>query len=279
MKILAVIIVYNQLIRETTTYRTLIASVDASNRRGDICVIVYDNSRQAQQGDSAESIISRYVHDPMNGGLSTGYNYALDYALVNNCDWLLLLDQDTELSVDFVSTLMNDISGVQDKKVIVAVVPKVFCGDAPISPFFVRLGGTFQTIRRFDKTIEKYEIGAINSGSAVRVSYLEAIGGFNAAFKLDMLDHWLFHTMYLDNKRLLISDTVIRHKLSVQDYSSIDYHRYNSIISAEVTYYKNYRSAMDYVVFKVRLAIRAFKLLLIRKRASLAVLTFKRIFH
>ena len=48
-----------------------------------------------------------YVHDPSNGGLASAYNYALARAESEEREWLLLLDQDTSLTAEFISELVE----------------------------------------------------------------------------------------------------------------------------------------------------------------------------
>ena len=48
-----------------------------------------------------------YVHDPSNGGLAPAYNFALEHAESEGREWLLLFDQDTSLTVDFLVELVT----------------------------------------------------------------------------------------------------------------------------------------------------------------------------
>ncbi len=59
---------------------------------------------------------------------------------------------------------------------------------------------------------------AINSGVAWSVKFLKKIGGFNPAFSLDFLDHWLFWKVDQLEKTVEILPVRMEHDLSVLDY-------------------------------------------------------------
>ncbi|MED9788052.1 MAG: glycosyl transferase family 2, partial [Latilactobacillus curvatus] len=105
-----------------------------------------------------------------------------------------------------------------------------------------------------------------NSGSAVPVDILQSIGGFNEAFPLDFLDHWLFWRLNQIDQPYLILETQLKHSLSVQTPSAMSTTRYASILAGEALYYSQYnldefsnyrkhlmlRSAKQFLKFKNR---------------------------
>jgi GT2 family glycosyltransferase len=279
VKLLVVIVIYNETITETKTYSSFIKSIISGNLSNNIELMIYDNSIESQQNIILTTPFNTmYIHDPSNGGLSKAYNCALSYANDQNMDWLLLLDQDSELSFSFIETLLKNIKKVQNDEHIAAIVPKVFANNIVISPFFIGLGGTFKQISHFDFIYNDSEVGAINSGSLIRVSFLQAIGGFNQTLWLDMLDLWLFHEIYLYDKKILVTSNPINHNLSVLDYSTISYQRYNNIITSENYFYRYHKGFYDLFFFKLRLFCRFTKQVIVRRRLSIALLTFRRIF-
>ena len=71
-----------------------------------IKVVLYDNSLLPINEQYSENVI--YFHDKINGGVSAGYNYASKIAKeLGNIDFLLLLDQDTLFSSDYIDVLVR----------------------------------------------------------------------------------------------------------------------------------------------------------------------------
>lgn len=272
--ILPVIVLYNTKLEDSDTYNTLKASIDASLLSGSIGIVVYDNSAIPQTVKTNVSSDILYFHDVKNGGVSKAYNYALDVALQRGCEWLLLLDQDSELPLNFIDNCLSDIISLYDKSSIVAIVPTVYCGSKLISPCKIGWGGKMFPISGNGVGVRKDEITAINSGALVKVSFLNYIGGFNNEFWLDMLDHWLFRTIYCNEMCVAIGKTKISHELSIQNYSTMSLTRYQNIVTAESRFCLTNRSIAYKLVFRFRLVIRIFKLLLIYKRPDLSVITF-----
>ena len=88
--ILCVIVLYKSIYNECKTYRTFI------QKNKDINVYICDNSPCRQNCE--DYTVVKYDHSSFNLGLSKSYNKACDYAKINNYNWILLLDQDTDFS-------------------------------------------------------------------------------------------------------------------------------------------------------------------------------------
>ncbi|MFD1466120.1 glycosyltransferase [Lapidilactobacillus mulanensis] len=231
MKFIIVAVLYNKKITDLPYYSLF----DQLFQR-DISIICYDNSPFAQSVSIVESHF-HYYHDEKNSGIAAAYNYALKMANKNHVAALLLLDHDTQLTLELVDMYLATV--LDDK--LVAAVPRVVSNGEQISPV-----DASQYINHSSKAIDpgiySNPLMAINSGSLISVAFLNELGGFNQSFPLDFLDHWLFYEISQHGKKVLILDTSLDHDLSVQNYQNVSHTRYNSIIDSETKYYSNYRT-------------------------------------
>ena len=76
-----------------------------------------------------------------------------------------------------------------------------------VSPVFANILRPLKS-EKPESGIQHTPVMAINSGAFIRVSFLDEIGGFNNQFPLDFLDHWLFHEIYANGKKVWVLDTV-----------------------------------------------------------------------
>ena len=168
-------------------------------------LILYDNSAQPQRPEIATSYPVCYIHDPSNGGLVSAYNFALQRAESEEREWLLLLDQDTSLTPEFVLELVRATGSLQSRSEVAAIVPKLQVNgriDSPAADFFDQMRRQFlrpeQAITQATVGIQEQSLCSYNSGSALRVTALRSIGGFPSEFWLDFLDHAVFHALFLN---------------------------------------------------------------------------------
>jgi GT2 family glycosyltransferase len=237
----------------------------ASSER--IQVFVYDNSPVATEPFTTQDVV--YHHDPSNGGLSAAYNAALSYAAQEGYQWLLLLDQDSELLREFVDQVHAATCEYASREDVVAIVPHVFSGNRHVSPSSVSLG----ELRPYSPQttgIASGEITAINSGAVLRVSFLKSLGGFDARFWLDYLDHWLFRRIYCEGKKVLVLPATINHDLSVCEYrTQVSAARYRSILNAELEYMTRERPVSEALLYVAHLCGRVLRQCILLRRFDL----------
>jgi GT2 family glycosyltransferase len=270
--ILPILVLYNCALETSESYRTFLTS--ARNESLDPHLIaVYDNSPLRQVSLEEETNLFAYKHDPSNGGIAAAYNWALDIARSLSFSWLLLLDQDTRLPVSFLTFLCHAAKLYNVNKSVAAIVPIVTCGGVTISPKRVRFG-RLASLPEPAPQVANYEVTAINSGAAIKVTLLTSLGGFNPAYRLDCVDHWLFRQCYALGKTVALSGTVIEHNLSVSDYrNQVSLTRYRSILSAEVLFVTTQKRSIEIPVYVIRLLLRAVKQAVIYRRPKIAALT------
>lgn len=271
-RILSILVLYNCALETSETYRTFIAS--AHNASHDPALIaVYDNSPLRQVSVAEESNLFAYRHDPANSGLAAAYNWALEIAQSHGFSWMLLLDQDSQLPSTFLASLVGAVELYDTKQSVAAIVPFVKDGLAEISPRRVRFG-RLAPLSRQSPPLSECEVTAINSGAAIRVSFVQSLGGFNPDYRLDCLDHWLFRQLYAQGKRVALSGSVIEHDLSVSDYrNQVNLARYRGILSAEVLFVTTQKHRREIPVYMIRLMLRAVKQLVIYRRPKLSAIT------
>ena len=161
MKFTLVFVLYEKKITDVPFFSILSKILNE-----DIAVICYDHSKNPQVVNiTHENFI--YLHDPRNIGLNEAYNYALKKAYDNQSQGLLLLDDDSNFTIDFILNLKKQ-NFTED---VVGIVPKIFTKEKQISPLFAK-----DYINRFSKPVTEtglYQerIMGINSGSFWSVDF------------------------------------------------------------------------------------------------------------
>ena len=261
---IAVVVLYRCLPDDSTTINSL--KRHAPQFAGRLKILVYDNSPESWNGVFEEGW--SYLHDSSNGGIAAAYNAALHLAAPST-DWLLLLDQDSSLPNDFLPELFTAIDDCEREPQVAAVVPRVYSHGALISPSQVKLG---HCVREYGFGIRPHEITAINSGSAIRVSVLTQMEGFNIAFWLDFLDYWLYHQIHALGYCVFVSRGKLEHSLSVQNYNgAVSDQRYRNILHSEMLFTNTYRPKIERIYYAIRLFARCGKQTLRYKRKNIAL--------
>lgn len=276
MKITIVAVIYKQKIDESKTFQTLIDAFDhLPDISNQIELVIYDNSPDSQNCTVEEQNWGQvqYVHDPRNVGLATAYNYAFQVAKTNGSKWMLLLDHDTELTEEYVDQIAFSLDVDTS---IAAVVPRIFSEETMISPVVADALRPLKT-EKLQAGLQDQPTMAINSGSLIRVAFLEEINGFNKNFPLDYLDHWLFHEIYARGYKVLVLEASLNHELSVLDYSRVSLERYRSILDTEIYYFKNYKKELM-PSYKIQLVKRLLKQVVLVKNKKIAAYTIRRLF-
>lgn len=275
MNLFAVLIIYNCKIEETKTLNSLIEN-HAKNPQAfrNFRLIIYDNSLIGQKICLPIPFEYHYVHDHTNKGLATAYNYALSKAIEASYDWLLLLDQDSSLPGNFIDNLSRELSIIEKDNAVLAVVPKMCYKNTFFSPSKDLFGGILRPIDMRHKGIYPFKIFAIGSGSVIKVSFLQTIGGFNSLFWLDCLDRWLFFIINQMGGKVYVTDSIIEHELSVMNYDKfMNEQRYHNILKYEAIFMKSFKSRTENYVYYLRLLKRSVYLFITVKNKRYSLIT------
>ena len=271
-KILIIIVLYKSNLEQSLTYNSLKNNVEWLNVPYEI--LIFNNSKSIEVPESRQY---KVYNSDKNKKLSGAYNFGLNHANVTEAEWMLLLDQDTELTREFLiavsSTLVNN-----SNPNIVNIVPRLTNDGKRISPHRIRF---FNSIRvPISKSgVYANHLIALNSASLLRVSFLNAIGGFSEEFELDMLDYRTCLNIYKDKKQIYVLDTELNHELSVINMEKqMSEERYKALLTAEKRYIELF-GYMDMLMYQVRILFRYLKQALFFKNKTYAHITLKFIFE
>jgi len=270
-KITAIIVLYKMDIDNCLTYKTLSESV--RNSRLSISLIFYNNYNGISLEGTQDYLV---VNAKDNEKLYGAYNFGLAHAKENDNSWLLLLDQDTEVTKEYVLGLESVLFRELDDSVV-AIVPILKSGNIILSPKIISQYGWWQNDIKIKECVNE-RVSAFNSLSLVSVNFFESIGGFSCKYKLDMLDHWYYNQIYRHKKKVFVLDTKIEHNLSLLNYENeMSISRHCDFLNAEYMFVKEELSLLHYITYKMRLIARFFKQLLFFNNKKYSVITLKRI--
>ena len=234
MNITISLVAYAQKFTETESFESLLRMSDIIKNK--LNIIVFDNG-STDYSDVAlpsgfHSLSYIYNKDNVERGTRIAYETSLT-------QWLMLLDDDTSLTEDYLSLLLAELgSKIRDTE-IVAYCAKIYDGVTQISP----TASETLDMLLFPKEagVYKQDISGISSTLTLRKAFIEDIGGFSKEFPLDYLDHWLFSQIIFNQKKVEVLNCQLNHQLSVQDLSSLSEERFYSIFSSEYRFYKAYK--------------------------------------
>lgn len=210
-RITAVLVLYKmapeQSVAFTSLRQILLAHPD---RAAQLNLIVYDNSPSPHPLPAFPAPVE-YVHNPANPGLATAYNTALARALDDATPWLLLLDQDTTVTANYLKEAFATLPATPPN--VAAVLPQLVQNGHVHSPQLLpRLSS--RALPADFQGVPPQPITAFNSGALLRVAALTRIGGFPQEFPLDFLDHATFHRLAADGGSFHVLRAQLPHDLS-----------------------------------------------------------------
>ncbi|MCR5542661.1 MAG: glycosyltransferase [Eubacterium sp.] len=199
------LVMYNNKMEDIPSKGTLSTFIkDYGNDKVKLIIVNNsDKSKFCELSDEAEYFVNDtaavYMCEGKNLGLSKAYNKAFNKALSESMDtqkdFMMLLDDDTYISYDYLEMLYKAhvINGSKTKKVNV-IASLVSSSGRPMSPI-----KSFKMKYKLSDFIINHgvynNIICINSGMAIRLSALEMIGGFEESLFLDMIDYMLFYRL------------------------------------------------------------------------------------
>lgn len=241
-RIFAVVVLYGRRPAESTTVTTLTQAL-RRNLSVDCCVQLWDNSPSSELPIHELPEGFSYTPAPVNRGLYAAYEVARWDAQERGCEWLLTLDQDTALPEDFFSSIEPGLEAAEKDTAIAAIVPHLAEGGRLLSPAYVGIGRPKPLPASF-AGVPARETRAFNSAALLRVSALDAIGGFDPCFWLDHLDSWLHHQFFLRGWRMYVLGAVrLEHHFSLLNYRErLPVERLRNFLAAESAYVDLYGS-------------------------------------
>ena len=257
-------VLYKMQAEDSPAYRTLQQSLQAdSSLARQIGWMICDNTPYAQT--SPADFAGSYVQDMSNPGLARQYNLALQTAEARGDTWLMLLDQDTRLTSEYLQEAATLAESLADNEQVVAFVPKLMQQGVVLSP---HLPITLRHPKALDRDahgVADTRIQPYNSGAVLRVSSLRGAGGFPERFWLDYLDHATFHALQANGKQVFVMHAVLEHELSSNERERPEdaafVARQQNVLAAERAYYREYGTVRERFYHHVRLAWRGLQAL------------------
>nr|WP_252263684.1 glycosyltransferase family 2 protein [Paracidobacterium acidisoli] len=221
--------------------------------------MIWDNSQEAIPADQLPPSLL-YRHSEKNLGVSGAYNSSAHYAHEHGYPWMMLLDQDTCIPMDFLQKMAQHCEALLNRLEIAAVAPVVFVRKFLVSPR-QQLFNRHRAYPFGEIGIAPGEAFAINSGCVLRVTALQQVGGYSTDFWLDYSDLYLFHQFFLYGLKVWrAADATLEHDMSIMDYDRLmSPSRYRNFSYAESAFNDLYKGRMENAVQTLRVFVRALK--------------------
>ena len=223
--------------------QTFLQEVDDDADRFDL--FVYDNShRPGLDQDDPGKGISSYTWDPLNPGLARHYQDALERAERGGHGWLMLLDQDTRVTAEYLREVLATVDALPHGSDVVTIAPRLEGRGGQLSPHrqvFIRT----RPILRSGKYTADARCEVWNSGRLLSVSAVRAAGGFPFDYPLDYLDHALSARLRALGGATAVIDAALPHSFSMLNRTAMPRSRQRSIAMAEERYFTEYGSLLD----------------------------------
>jgi GT2 family glycosyltransferase len=276
-RIQCVVVLYKNTVKESATLRSL---CHCCQERGEIAkflsVLIYDNSPQVQEFRPEDFPFPRieYHHDPQNGGLAAAYNHALEIAHRRNIQWLLLFDQDTIVDIGLFTALLREIWAPPAED-ICALVPKLIRDSEMLSPQSVGPLRNVAVSRDF-VGISLKRLTALNSAACLKVQAVLQAGKFPDEYRLDYLDHIMFHRLQERGGRIMVMDVTIEHHLSLLNLATeMSMERYTNMLASEWRFIRETGARGGTLIHRLRLLKRGLQLSFASQKSGYALQTFK----
>ena len=214
MKVASVIVLYypdNSLVKE------IIASIQSSVS----IIILVDNTPESDiSSDNSEHDIDKNiitVSNKKNLGVAAAQNQGLKIAQQHDCDYLLILDQDTRPCEDLISEQLSALASIDKplRSSIAAVAPCFYDERYDYSGTFIVLDKLIPRKLKCDKSGTVHFVDyAISSGLLINISLVGDIGLMNEDLFIDYVDiEWCLRARSKGYYVLAVFSACIRHEL------------------------------------------------------------------
>lgn len=237
--LLAIIVLYGTSAKDSAAFQTLVCSVKSAPKANlRFATLLYDNTADGQIPDDLPDNV-RYLAASRNDGVAAAYNRALEEAVAEGTQWLLTLDQDTNLPLDFIAKLDAHMAKIEDDLSVAAIVPLIVGDGRALSPYWFRVGAFPAWFQAGYTGIPQHAVYALNSASIFRVAALRQAGGYDPWFWLDDSDVCMYRKLHRNGKRVYVAgDIVVEHNLSILDMNRrMTSARYENMLRAEAAFW------------------------------------------
>jgi glycosyltransferase involved in cell wall biosynthesis len=257
----AVIVLYRLAINESPAFRSVMDAREMLNPRiGTVNVLLWDNSPTPQWQLSLREGV-QYVSDPRNSGLAQAYNRALESAIEQRSDWLITLDQDTAIPLDYFLKMASAADAATQYAGVGAIVPQIEAEGKIVSPNHFVFGAIPRWYPRGYCGVPRQPVFAFNSASMLSVAALLQVGGYDPWFWLDNSDAQIFSRLHQHGKRVFIAgNTLVRHEFSMKNLTQrMSAERYRNVLLAESAFWDTRMNRLAGCERTLRLILRLIK--------------------
>lgn len=226
-KVLAVLVLYGRRPEEAVSWTTILSLLGRDGPLQLAHCVVHDNSPE-RLAVVPPTIGISVCWTPENTGTAGAYARAADAVRTHGCDWLLLLDQDTDLPLDYLDRAAR-VLGEQPEAA--ALVPRVWHGRDLVSPATIRKSGGVRPA--VTPMAHAGILTAISSGVVMRSTAFASVPPFPRAIWLDYVDHWIFLSLARSGSAVGLIDADLQHDLSVRTPAALSPARLDGILAAE----------------------------------------------
>lgn len=221
-----IIVLYKCNLNSSEAFVSIKASLKLQNEQA--YLYIYDNSSVKQIINETDPVWMdvTYIHDVSNPGLGIAYNSGVQIATKLEIDWVVLLDQDTQFSKDYIEKLNKGIAKFESIKLFAPII-KLSNGDnfSPTRYRFkrgnpVKMHAGFQLLKKYSP---------VNSGLAININAFNKAGGYNENIKLDFADFQFIEKFRIQNQYFFLLDTI-----AIQDFSNMEQDTTKKIIRFEI---------------------------------------------
>lgn len=203
IKVVCVIVAYND-------YSSLYRCIDSIGETASH-IIVVDNSTNGAEFKHNRQII--YISNDANIGLSKALNIGIIEALKLDCDWVCLLDQDSQLGKNMISNMLYSYNKNMKRNEIAQIVPVIY--DTHKKKYLpAHIYNTFSLKKIYKNKEDCYINFQITSGSMIKTDLIKYIGFMDENLFIDYIDYdYCFRILKKEYKILLSSDAILYHAL------------------------------------------------------------------
>lgn len=204
----AVVVIYNKNCNVSQTLSCL------KKYSKQIKIIVFDNSTtDFHNNDYCKKNNLEYYTFYENVGLSKAYNYIIDNIEKKAKDYLIILDDDTNLTDEYIQEVLQQIKFDYD-----VLLPIVTTNNQIISPSNTQFNCRVKKINDIDN-VNLNKVTAINSGMVIKMIIYNSIR-YNEEIFLDYVDHEFMRKIRKNIKKIYIMKSEIKQNFSM--YEKVD---------------------------------------------------------
>lgn len=218
--IIIVVVLYKCKIKESKSIITLSDSIKNYNNE-QLDLVIYDNCPIYNIDMDLTGLSSfniKYIPDENNSGVSKAYNTASQIGKDLGKKYILLLDQDTEISQNY----FCDLSKIDD--IYTLVVPVLKDKGKIISPCKYILGRG--SILNYSECKEGIHLlkkrNFLNSGSLISITLFNKLNGYDENIPLYFSDFNFFNRLKKIEKQYYQMNTIFSHEMSSNDENNLD---------------------------------------------------------